>query len=537
MAAQKTRSVENNPRRWSRRIQGLAPSQIDVSSPKAVFLPPELKVAVLALLDRWDLKSVRLVSKEWSALATRPLFDRVFISCREKDLEVFKSITRHPVISEGVKELVFDASFFRRTMDLEEYIGRLADNISWPARLEGLDTPFDSTNSQLNEFYRHCQEDEVDLGKIYDIHKNDTFIVQGHQKYRDHSAFEYQCILNSSFAGDLVAGVESLSSLRSVVFSHETWKHNFFRSLYSNTPRPKTFQMSSSGSPLCRSWNPFHLRPWGWQRLPDIDDGRRRIVYLFHTLTWALHVTDKRVTSIQVSNRNKEGGLPQEALIRSDLSNVGLWRYRTANSYLRCLELHITTEYADHGDVLMFLPKLLMQARGLRQLSLLFTRGAYPYDQVFPAIGIWRELTELSLSGLAIRGWDLVLLVLSQARHLRRLYLSDIDLLQGTWEGVVEGMHHRPPSTDLTMRHSFTHCGGTIFKPSNQFRRFTDCNILRDIENYVLYGGRHPCLDPEFDTEIAWRWFVDLIPEEFLEDLRFSARELGQNLPALTRPD
>ena len=66
-----------------------------------VYLPPELKVAVLAQLDKRDLRTVRLVSREWSALATSPLFDRVYISCRAPDLEVFKNITRHPVISTG----------------------------------------------------------------------------------------------------------------------------------------------------------------------------------------------------------------------------------------------------------------------------------------------------------------------------------------------------------------------------------------------------------------------------------------------------
>lgn len=70
--------MEDVPRRKSRRIQGLVP-QIDGPPPKAVYFPPEVKFAVLARLDKWDLKNVRLVSKEWNALATRPLFDRVYV--------------------------------------------------------------------------------------------------------------------------------------------------------------------------------------------------------------------------------------------------------------------------------------------------------------------------------------------------------------------------------------------------------------------------------------------------------------------------
>ena len=37
-----------------------------------VYLPCKLELAILARLDKRDLKTVRLVSREWSALATGP---------------------------------------------------------------------------------------------------------------------------------------------------------------------------------------------------------------------------------------------------------------------------------------------------------------------------------------------------------------------------------------------------------------------------------------------------------------------------------
>ena len=131
------------------------------------------------------------------------------------------------------------------------------------------------------------------------------------------------------------------------------------------------------------------------------------------------------------------------------------------------------------------LPKFLEQARGLRRLSLhlaiyadgpLPAEGAdeyYRYAEGFPAMGVWRNLAELSISGLAIGGRNLMKLLLGRAR-LRRLILSPIDLLDGTWEGVVEGMAPLPRLTELNMSCNLKHCGGAIFRPYRREGRFND---------------------------------------------------------------
>lgn len=172
-------SMENKPRRASRRIQGLAP-QIDGPPLKAVYLPPELKVAVLAVLDKRDLKTVRLVSKEWNALATRPLFDRVYISCREKDMEVFEKITAHPLISTGIRELVYDCSLFGKDMSIREYFWQLQESLD---RIKtGLESvPFNCANDEINGFIQDYQNEAIT--DIYKRHIHDDFIVEGHKDY------------------------------------------------------------------------------------------------------------------------------------------------------------------------------------------------------------------------------------------------------------------------------------------------------------------------------------------------------------------
>ena len=149
--------------------------------------------------------------------------------------------------------------------------------------------------------------------------------------------------------------------------------------------------------------------------------------------------------------------------------------------------------------------------------------------KLFPAFGSWPELKELSLFNFAIGGWGLLMLVLGQPR-LRRLELGLIDLLDGTWEGVIEGLRRRPGVTELNMRMIFTHRGGAVFRldgPSPFLKSLTRQSFLRRIESYVACGGRHPCLTPESDPDTALWWFQDLMPGNQLEKMKLFAREQG----------
>ena len=75
-------------------------------------LPRELEWEILKNLDKTDLKAVRLVSKDWSLCALRYLFERIYWSPQDLDLEVFQNIARRTELASCVKELVFDGSQF-----------------------------------------------------------------------------------------------------------------------------------------------------------------------------------------------------------------------------------------------------------------------------------------------------------------------------------------------------------------------------------------------------------------------------------------
>ena len=539
--------MEIKSRRSSRRIRGLAPQadvsppQAEVPPPKAVYLPPELKLDVLARLRKRDLKSVRLVSKEWNALAMRPLFDRVYISCRAKDIEVFSCITRHPVISMGITELVYDASFFKKDIDFEEYFNEIFENVYEYQRLNP-NTSFDSADIQINTFVEECGVENTQSSDLYEDHKKDTFLLEGYRKYRDYSAFEQLFIESRLLFDDLCNVFGSLRNLRSLVLSQTIWDSAVYETDSFGMPAYNTLRGSRSGSPLCRSWNPFHLRPAEWHLPPNVDESHSQLCAHFRLLTNAIGATNKDLTSFKILDDGTAEGLPQRALIKSNLTDSDLWCFMRAYSGLKCLEIGITTDDPNHRNALTVLPELLAQMRGLRRLSLRLVRTLahplgryYRYDEIFPVNGVWPELTELSLSGLAIGGWDLMMLTLSRAR-IRKLELSRIDLLDSRWEAVIEGMHRWEQLTELHMSCTFKHCGGAIFAPDSRGLR-TDWAFLLFVERYVIYGGRHPSLTPEQDPEIARRWYLDMLPQDFIDQTKFAMHEIryGQDVDKLFR--
>ena len=53
-------------------------------------LPFELKLQILRHLEKQDQKAVRLVNRKWCASTNGFLFDRIYWSSQDRDLEVYE---------------------------------------------------------------------------------------------------------------------------------------------------------------------------------------------------------------------------------------------------------------------------------------------------------------------------------------------------------------------------------------------------------------------------------------------------------------
>ena len=88
---------------------------------RIVGIPNEVFIIIFVNLVCPDLKSIRLVCKLWSVFATERLFERIFISCRPKDLKVFRHITCHRDLQRVVETLVYDTKTSVEEADLSKW--------------------------------------------------------------------------------------------------------------------------------------------------------------------------------------------------------------------------------------------------------------------------------------------------------------------------------------------------------------------------------------------------------------------------------
>ena len=104
-------------------------------------LPNELLHVIFQQLEKSDLKKASLVCSWWAEVTAEFLFDRVFLTPRRKDVEVFQTWTASKRCSAAIKEIVVPTTFLDRTLSLTEYskllYERIVQEYFWPR--EGLD--------------------------------------------------------------------------------------------------------------------------------------------------------------------------------------------------------------------------------------------------------------------------------------------------------------------------------------------------------------------------------------------------------------
>ena len=503
---------------------------------------------IVQCVQKKDLKQLRLVSKEWSSLATVPLFDRVFVSARKKDLEVWKAITGHPIISKTVRTLVYDVTRFRQDLTSGSYYRRLHSQMHrLVRRISKSEEIVDSGDPEINRFIEDYvvpfklpleerQNGQIDamLQVHQNAHRNDIFILEGYRMYMEEARSQFsECSSHYvSFMDSLHCGLLQLENLQSVVLSSRHWDQ---KSTMVPERIPSGMGMFETGSPLSRSWDMFHLLPndpWDLDDfLSSAYDPRRAVFEDLQKVTWALAATPSCIKSITIETET-DAGIPSFTLAGSNIPafQFDLQVYRK----VEVLHLMISTENRQEYDVveaLAALPRLLAELDNLRDLDLNFetytgNRHAYHYEQVFPESCCWLNMQRLCVRGISVCAMDLITLVLQP--RLAHLALDNIDLRAGTWEGVIVALHLRQFSS-FELDGTLTHCQGKIFGGENTFG-YLDEELGKEIEDYVLHGARHPCLGPDQGNEAACRWYHDLLPDKWKKNMKVTAHMLGHDL-------
>lgn len=471
-------------------------------------LPSEIVLAILSPLSRPDLKSARLVSKNWSLCAAEFLFDVVYISPSKEDVDVFQAITQHPVLSKCPRHLEYDGAEFLTDYSKDKYAkdiwGQsfpLFDHCSAYKLSCG---PKSKINAWIKETVLPNKSKYEDMESYGDC----KVVDDGHRIYQEHANYQQHGLQSGQFVEILVRGLQHLVSLASVTVQPR-WPLE-----------PHCISRRGlgvvGGSPLARSWNIFHLKPCGWSFICN-ENERQGPDGAMHYLiiTSALARARKQISKFELGALLLSGGVPPYVFDRSNHSSTGL--DITVFSGLEHFDFTLAWDY-DYKPPMIFedVNGLQLLITSMDQLRLLKLRLScdyredptfYTYEQVFSAAKVWSKLTTLELQFMSTAATDLLLLLVFQMPALRHLMLGGIKLLEGTWHSVIEGLKqsNRLSSFGIPYNTSLVHRSGIRFMSYNSL-------FLKAVREYMIHGGHHPCIPPNQPNHAAQNYMMDIEP-------------------------
>ncbi|CAF9915449.1 hypothetical protein IMSHALPRED_002608 [Imshaugia aleurites] len=455
-----------------------------------MYLPNEVVDAILESLGRRDLKSARLVCKTWCSCASPFLFDKTYVAPNRVDLEVFKAITQHPILSKCIRQLVYDCCEFVPNLKKRTYIeGLWVQTETLLSR--GKISPH-SSDPQINEWTNDVASRNFSTKERVTKWKHRDLIDRGYEEYQKHAVYQGRALRNGHFVDSLVKGLSRLVHLTSVTLDGE-WPNSLETS----------FCEHHCGTPLARKWNPFHYCPneWFWEADENDPDDLPVGIRHYWNITTALTDKQRQIDNFTTGHHDSGYlGISPEVFKGFDpMPPNSPGSDITALSGLKDLELHFAScngrSAAEYCDNIERLPKLLGSMHSLLRLCLdlsldsSYSAGESPnlyrHDQVFPQAILWNDLVMLELSNFSSSATDLLHLLLIQMPNLKHTVFGTMQLLDGCWESVVEC---------LKQFHSFTYFEIYLWS----FLHHEGGRVLRmdygTINEYVMFGGRHPCL-------------------------------------------
>ena len=488
-------------------------------------IPNELILQILESLEKYDLKSARLVSKDWSELTAPLLFDEIYVSIHPEFLEIFRSFSQHPVLSKRVKKLTYDVAEFAETCSQEHF----TRSLWYQTRRILVDGP-DQVSHDVNTSDLEL-DTWIDLiskagqclmgRQLWKDCVNYEFVSRAYQKYQNYASSRQARHYNAGFIETLIGGLEKLKNLSCVVLDRPESPHQGVLD-----GSKELFERRPVENSLARKWNVFRTWPgytkWMPENYrPDLVRTHDNVEGHYSTLLSALIRSQRKISSFQVG-RNVPRILAYRPDGRSSLERLSPHGLEIlAFSELKILKISLDCAPKDRLPEAFRL--LLSSMNHLEILSLDLPDdevtyvendpSACTYCHVFPVEGQWNQLKSLSLSNYVSNAADFLTLLTHQMPDLKILELGFVHLLTGSWPGMIECMRQ---SMHLTSFHLLEELAGLIGGPVSIYdfsysREFSD--PCEQIEEYVTHGGRHPCLFPD-EPDTAARNFVteDLLP-------------------------
>ena len=455
------------------------------------------------------------MSKTWCVYVSALLFKKIYVAPNKLDFEAFKAITRHPTLSKCVGQLVYDGAQFIVDCTETQYIAELQDQTKQMLIEDDDDNrPLQNGDREHVAWIQDCGGigsgatglQFIDLMVKWE---STELITKGYRKYWEHARYQQNAILSGDFPSGLAQGLTRLPSLESITLEG-AWPHRVLA----------TLDQHRFGSPLARTWDPFHPCPRSWchghgPNKGDYPDGERD----YYIITIVLIYAKKQIHEFEAGRGSRLPGIHPYVFDSSEYTCQRIFCL-DVTAFQGLKRLHLEIARFRRPEIPIFdigaLQKLLASMNSLQRLDLKFPMDSdlYPLmcrlQGVFPVYGEWKYLESMSLQGVTCGTAELLNLVVFQMPVLKTLELGEIRLQDGTWEAVLEFLKQsRHLSTfDIAQYARLLHNDDEMLEGGKTL----ECSF-EDMKSYVEDGGRHPCLkDGQPDSATNLYMMDDAIP-------------------------
>ncbi|KAI9712493.1 MAG: hypothetical protein M1812_006909 [Candelaria pacifica] len=393
-------------------------------------MPPELLLDIFSRLSTQDVKSTRLVCKRFNQLSSSYLLERVYFALRPKTFDVFVEITKHPVFSRCIKEIIFDASYFDGNLtSVEQYRRAYLSMPKHPA-----------TNVDDYSFGDHGRNKDVPVG---------------FEEYCSLFAAQEQLKVDDTYRHSLQQGLTHLHKLESVIYSDWRTISRWIQMVssawdYKSTTGPASWYLQAG--PM--RWD---VKDALWPS--DIRDAMQdKVVFLsLDTSVIPLRNLLRAVSDARVEVR-KIGGFSSDENATDVRPQalppcIGGWNlFERIGPNLSTLEMAFYTKAGnqEHSTLVQRLEGLMQAAPNLSTITLRFRSGTYVRtsipvpDNVLSSSSSfklckWPKLRSFRLLGFdhAIQGQELEEFLDRHKYSLRELGLEAIELVGCRWHDLM----------------------------------------------------------------------------------------------------
>lgn len=446
-------------------------------------LPNEILLLLFRQLHKQDLKSVRIVCKLWSSLAAELLFDRIFISPHEKNVEVFHNIASRPDLGKSIRELIYDISIFAELNRLE-YFDALCQQIRFRTLCLPRKYRFQTADAQVNEVLQYARDDHgitlLSEGRGPHLMKY-RIVDRGYRAYLEYASQQKEFCESGELLALLCLDLKLLPRVEAVTVGDD-WRHyTTDRQFNPSTLCP----LHRVGCPLARSWNPLFLEP---KTMGRTDDGHVE----FFIIMRALALSQTRVHSFlsRPYLRLYQTAFDTKALMSSSLLQYVKFALRDVQK----LSMRICSRQGYDTGSVDGLQAMLHSLTALQHLDLDLSKlvdDEYTLYTLSEIIGFhchWTFLSFLKLSSFA-SDESFLIRFLCVLPALRGLDFTNVELTSGSWTSAVDHMRKSLRLQTFSLTPPLRHLGGIALWEELAWK---EARMDEKVEHYILCGGKNP---------------------------------------------